>query len=201
MASRWCGKHALDDAHGSAAIWADTLGVVDAFACRGGRQGGGLRFGFFVDEQSAARCDLFGAMTIGHEAEVADAMKAVGQGMKEKATDELVWLQPHDLLGAVLAVILPSEGDVIVIEGDEAAVGDGDAMSVAAEIGENLSGSAEWLLGVDDPVDAAHGLDKGGEGVAIGETRQLVEESQDRRTRKPPAGVRETGGGTVGRAV
>ncbi len=54
-------------------------------------------------------------MTIGHEAEVADAMKAVGQGMKEKTTDELVWLQPHDLLGAVLAVILPSEGDVSVI--------------------------------------------------------------------------------------
>ncbi len=68
-------------------------------------------------------------------------MEAVGQGMKQKAADELAGLEPHDLLGAALAIILPSEGDVIVIEGDEAAVGDGDGMGAAAEIGENLGGS------------------------------------------------------------
>jgi hypothetical protein len=57
-------------------------------------------------------------------------MEAVGQSMKQKAADELARLEPHDLLGAALAIILPSEGDVIVIEGDKAAVGDGDAMGV-----------------------------------------------------------------------
>jgi hypothetical protein len=50
--------------------------------------------------------------------------------MKQKAADELVRLQPHDLLGAVLTVI---QGDVIVVESFEAAVGDGDAMSEAAD--------------------------------------------------------------------
>src|ERR1700730_11059460 len=121
---------------------------------------------------------IFLAVTIRHESEIADAVEAVGQGMKQKAADELVWLQPHDLFGAVLTVILPGEGDVIVVESFDAAVGDGDAMGVAAEIGENLGGSAERLLGIDHPVDAAHGLDESREGVALDKVRQAVEEPQ-----------------------
>jgi len=71
---------------------------------------------------------------------------------------------------------------VIIIEGDKAAVGDGDAMDIAAEIGENLGGAAERLLGGDHPVDAAHGLDEGGgERFGIGELRQLAEETQGSR--------------------
>src|SRR3974390_2797104 len=108
MASLRCGNNALDDAHGSAAIRAGALGGVFIHGVR--RRGGVLRLRFFIDEQSTARCDLFGAAAIGHESEVADAMEAGGQSMKEKATDELVRLQAHDLLGAVLTVILPAEG-------------------------------------------------------------------------------------------
>lgn len=153
MASPRCGNNALDDAHGSAAIWADALCLDCVFALGVRRQGGVLRLRFFIDEQSAARCDLFGAAAIGHESEVADTMEAVGQSMKEKATDELVRLQTHDLLGAVLTVILPAESDVIVVASFEAVVGDGDAMGVATEIGEDLGRPAERPLGVDDPCD------------------------------------------------
>ena len=39
---------------------------------------------------------------------------------------------------------------MLAVEGDEPVVGDGDAMGVAAKIGENLGGSAERSLGVDD---------------------------------------------------
>jgi hypothetical protein len=117
-------------------------------------------------------------VTVRHESEIADAVKAVGQGMKQKAADELVWLQPQDLLGAVLTVILSGKGEMIVVESLDAAVGDGDAMGIAAEIGDNLGGSAERLLGVDYPVDAAHGLDKSRESVALGKVRQAVEEPQ-----------------------
>ena len=42
---------------------------------------------------------------------------------------------------------------MVVVAGLDAAVGDGDAMGIAAEIGENLRGSAEGFLGVDDPCD------------------------------------------------
>jgi hypothetical protein len=40
---------------------------------------------------------------------------------------------------------------MILVEGDEPAVGDCDAMGIAAEIGENLCGTAKGSLGVDDP--------------------------------------------------
>ena len=43
--------------------------------------------------------ELCGATAIGHEAEVADAVEAVWQGVQEKATDELVGDELHDLAG------------------------------------------------------------------------------------------------------
>ena len=92
-------------------------------------------------------------MAIGEESEVTNAMEAVGQGVEQEAPDELVGLQTHGLYGAVVAIVLPGEPDMFVVAGLDAAVGDGDAMGVAAEIGENLRGSAEGLLGVDDPCD------------------------------------------------
>ena len=117
-------------------------------------------------------------MTIGEEAEVSNAMEAVGQGVQQEAPDELVGLQTHGLDGAVVAIVLPGEGDMIVVAGLDAAVGDGDAMGVAAEIGENLRGAAERLLGVDDPIDAPRGGQMGGERRGIGETRKIAEEAE-----------------------
>ena len=42
---------------------------------------------------------------------------------------------------------------MIVVECDEPAVGDRDTMGVAAEIGQDLCGSAEGPLGVNNPSD------------------------------------------------
>ncbi|BCH12571.1 hypothetical protein MesoLj131c_68290 (plasmid) [Mesorhizobium sp. 131-3-5] len=53
----------------------------------------------------------------------------------------------------VVAIVLPAEADLSVVQAHEAAVGDGDAMGVAAQIGEDLFGTAERGLGVDDPCD------------------------------------------------
>ena len=75
-------------------------------------------------EKFAAKGKLGSAVAVGHEAEVADAMETVGQRMKQEAANELVGLEIHDLCRAVLAVILPCEGNMIVVECDEPAVGD-----------------------------------------------------------------------------
>src|SRR3954447_3878917 len=56
--------------------------------------------------------------------------------------------------------------------------GDGDPMSVAAEIGQHLSRSAEGLLGVDDPVDPPQGDEMARGPVGIGETCKAAEEAQ-----------------------
>jgi len=103
-------------------------------------------------------------MAVGENAEVANAVNAVGQGVQQETPDELVGRQAHDLDGSVLSIVLPGEGDRVVVAGSDAAVGDGDAMRGSAEIGEDLRRPAERLLGVDDPIDAPCGGQMGGEG-------------------------------------
>jgi hypothetical protein len=48
-------------------------------------------------------------------------------------------------------VVFPSERDGAVLERDQPAVGDGDAMRVASQISQNGLGPAEGLLAIDDP--------------------------------------------------
>ena len=117
-------------------------------------------------------------MAVGEEAEVSDGVEAAGQGVQKEAGDELVRLQPHELGGAALAIIFPGEGDAIVIESFYAAVGDGDAMGVAAEVSEDLLWAAERPLGVDDPADASRGAHRSDEGGRIGQRRKVAEEAE-----------------------
>ncbi len=51
-------------------------------------------------------------------------------------------------------------------------------MRVARQIAQHLLGAGEWLFGIDDPVEAAHGFEVTGEGARIAERRQGVEELQ-----------------------
>jgi hypothetical protein len=67
---------------------------------------------------------------------------------------------------------------MIVIAVLDAAVGDGDAMGVAPEIGEYLRRSAKRLLGVNDPIDALRGGQTGGERRGIGQMREIAEEAE-----------------------
>jgi len=129
-------------------------------------------------EKGEAKSELGGTVAVGHEAEVADAMEAIGQRVKQEAADKLVGFELHDLCRAVLAVVLPGEGDMILVEGDEPAVGDCDAMGIAAEIGENLCGTAKGSLGVDDPADAPPGDEVYGEGSRLDQECKIAEEVQ-----------------------
>ena len=121
-----------------------TLAVI------GGR---GRRWRLGDRQQTAAIGELGGALTVGEIAVVADAMEAVRQDVEQEAADELVGAKGHHLLLVVVAIILPAEADPAFGESHQAAVGDGDAMGVAAEIIKHLLGSAERALGVDDPCD------------------------------------------------
>ena len=63
--------------------------------------------------------------------------KPLGQDVQEKAADELGGSKRHGLepVAAFDAIVFPFEGDALVVERDEAAVGDGDTVGVAGEIG------------------------------------------------------------------
>jgi hypothetical protein len=108
-----------------------------------------------VGKQRARLSDGAGASGIGEEPVVSDAVKAVGQDVKEEAADELVCIERHNAVTgpSVAPVIFPFEADTLAIEGDEAGIGDGDTMGVAGEIGEHLIWAGEGTLGIDKPCD------------------------------------------------
>ena len=115
-------------------------------------------------ESGADARKLGGAAGVRQEAEVADAAEPFRQDVEQEATDELVGVERHHLGLVVGAIILPAEADATVLAGEEPAVGDRDAMGVAAEIVEHLLRPAEGTLGVDDPFDVAQRLKMAGEG-------------------------------------
>ena len=134
------------------------------------------------DELSQA-IDGDGASGGGEEAVVADAMEAARQHVQEEAADELGRLERHRFdpgfagCAAAGAIVLPTEGDALVVEPDQTRVRDGDAMGVAREIGENRSRSGERPPGVDDPFGAVQRRERCAEGVRVGERGEVAEES------------------------
>jgi hypothetical protein len=107
-------------------------------------------------------------------------VEAFGQDVDEEAADELTGGKRHSLVSraAVGAVILVPEGDAIFVERDQPAVGDGDAVGVARQIGEHRLGAAERGLCLDISGDPAQWRQVGGESLAVGEVSMLAEECE-----------------------
>jgi len=82
--------------------------------------------------------------------EVADFVKAFGQDMLQVAAHELVAGERAGLVATGLSILV-AEGDVGVVEGDQAPVGDGDAKGVTGEIVEHRLLALAPGLDVDDP--------------------------------------------------
>lgn len=97
-------------------------------------------------KQLAYSRDVLGPGAAGEEAVVTDAMEATWEDVDQEAADELVGGEGHDLLplAPLGAVVLPLEGEAVVIERDQAGVGDGDLMGVARQIGEHRL----WSIGI-----------------------------------------------------
>ena len=119
-------------------------------------------------------------VALAKQAVVADAVEACGQHVDEEAADELVGGERHHLvaIAAFDPVVLPLEGDAVVVERDQAAVGDGDAVGVAREIAQHFLGPAEGALAIDHPFAVAQRRQIGGEGLRIGQRRMIAEELQ-----------------------
>ena len=102
---------------------------------------GWRRFGLGGCEQRATNLQLPGTVAVGEEPDVADAVEPVRHGVQQKPPHEFIRGQRHHLELAVMSVILPGEADLAVADPNQPAVGDGDAVRVAAEIGEHLFGA------------------------------------------------------------
>jgi hypothetical protein len=100
---------------------------------------------------------------IGEEAEMADLHEAGGQHVQQESADELLSIEVHLLLEVVVAAVAITEGDTAIVEGQDAMVGDGDAVGVAAEVVEYLSRAGKGALGIDDSRLFSEGVQKVGE--------------------------------------
>src|SRR5271157_2627763 len=96
-------------------------------------------------------------MTIGQDAVVADPYEARGEHVHEKSADELDRVERHDWPPMSLSVILPAEGNLVIVQTEQATVADGRLVRVPSQVLQDSRGSSPWWLGIRDPV-GWHGL-------------------------------------------
>lgn len=115
----------LDNDHTTAAAWTRRLGVID-----GGH--GRLTLRFCRGEQLTRACDVVSASGFGEQAVVSDAVQAFGQHLDQETANELEGSERHLLvsIAALDAVVFPLEGDTSLVAGNQAAIGDSNAVGI-----------------------------------------------------------------------
>ena len=83
---------------------------------------------------------------------MADPDEAAGQDVEQKPAEEGRGIERGESGGVAVGAVLPAEGDLAVLQLDEPLVGEGDAIGIATEVGEDLLGAGEGGLAVHDPL-------------------------------------------------
>jgi hypothetical protein len=86
--------------------------------------------------------------------------------------------RPHGLVPVAVPVVLPAEADPLAVDGDQAIVGDGDAVGVAPDIVEDLRRTSEGPLGIDHPLGTARWCQVAAECCGLMQVTVLGEEVQ-----------------------
>ena len=82
----------------------------------------------FADRQKAR------TPPVGHKAEKADTDESARKGVQQKAPQELVDCQGHQLVLATILVIFPTKCNFAFRKGNQPMIGDGDAVRVMGQI-------------------------------------------------------------------
>jgi hypothetical protein len=61
-----------------------------------------------------------------------------------------------------MGVVSPQEADFVIGHGKESGVGDGNAVGIAGEVGQDLRRAGKRSLGIDDPVGLSCGAQQSG---------------------------------------
>ena len=89
---------------------------------------------------------------VGKDAVVADLLESPRQHMHEEAANELLVRKGHLLAGITVTVVLVPERDRVICHVRDAAIGNGDSMSVASKIIDGIAASVHGFLDVGAPV-------------------------------------------------
>jgi hypothetical protein len=90
--------------------------------------------------------------------------------VNQESAQELLCGDRHDLLLAAVRIVFPAKRDPIILERNQSMVGDGDAVRIASEIVQNMLGTAEGWLGIDDPVLAKELSEKSSKATRLDKT-------------------------------
>ena len=63
--------------------------------------------------------------------------------MQEESAQKFIGVYRHLPFAVAMGIILPTEGDLIALHGDQPVIGDGHAMRVASQVVEHMLWSAE----------------------------------------------------------
>ncbi len=102
-------------------------------------------------QQQKAEGQGRGTRSVGQKAEVADAHETLGKQVQQESAQEIVEREGPELLFIVVSRIAPAESNLAIDKGNQAMVGDGHAMGVAAQIMQYIFGTTERTFQVDHP--------------------------------------------------
>jgi hypothetical protein len=77
-----------------------------------------------------------------------------------------------------MRIVLVAKGNLVVVEGDQSVIGNGDAVGVAGEIAQDMLGATERRFEVDHPVLPEQGPQEGGQGPILTERFEGSRESE-----------------------
>ena len=138
----------FDDLHGSATV-GTAIKICSVF------RRGGVFFGRWFwgcAQQLKAEGQKGGASAVGQEAEMPNTHEALRKDVQQKTGQEFIDGQGQQFLFVAVSGIAPTKGDLAIGKGDQAVVGDGHAMGVAAEILQHIGGATEGRLQVHHPL-------------------------------------------------
>src|SRR6185437_735837 len=159
-------------------------------------------------QKLAALLELLLTMSVSQQAIVTNALHPLRQDVEQEATDELVGLEGHGLLGVAVPIVLPFESDLPVVDVQDAVVRDRHTVGVAADVVEDLFGSGKGGLGVNHPLLLSQGVQiveeclalaqslKSGEELKLAAVKGVHEQFQESAAevaREHPHGEEETG--------
>jgi len=109
-----------------------------------------------------------------------NAVEASGQYVDEEPANELTGIQCHGLLAGTpfLPVVLPPEGDPLLIKPDESVIGDGYPMGITGQVRQYRFRPGKGAFGIDHPFLLAQGPEPVSKILGVGEEAVIIEEAQ-----------------------
>lgn len=80
-----------------------------------------------------------------------DALEPTRQNVEQEAAEEFHGVEGHRAEAVAPLIGFPAEGDLAVLQSDQASVGDSHTMGIAGKVLQDVLGLAQGLLRIDDP--------------------------------------------------